>query len=69
MGYAKHSKAYKFLIIEPNSFVEINTIVESRDAILYENRFFTTPKSIDSEENDKQIEIGQKHVIWEEVKE
>ena len=60
LGYAEHSKAYRFLVTEPNSFVEINTIVESRDAIFYENRFSTIPKSIDSQENDKQIEIGQK---------
>ncbi|KAH9726106.1 hypothetical protein KPL70_008133 [Citrus sinensis] len=60
LGYAEHSKAYRFLVTEPNSFVEINIIVESRDAIFYENRFSTIPKSIDSQENDKQIEIGQK---------
>ena len=34
--------------------------MESRDAILYKNRFFAIPKSIDSQENDKQIAIGQK---------
>ena len=44
LGYTEHTKAYRFLVTEPNSFVEINTIVESRDAIFYENRFSTIPK-------------------------
>ena len=60
LGCAEYSKAYRFLVTEPNRFFEINTIRESRDAIFYENRFSTIPKSIDSPENDKQIEIGQK---------
>ncbi|GJZ11096.1 zinc finger, CCHC-type containing protein [Tanacetum coccineum] len=34
-----HSKAFRFYIIKPNESVEINSIIESRDAIFDENRF------------------------------
>nr|GEV23654.1 hypothetical protein [Tanacetum cinerariifolium] len=39
VGYAKHSKAFRFYVIEPNDSVLINSIIESRDAIFNENRF------------------------------
>ncbi|GKC86778.1 zinc finger, CCHC-type containing protein, partial [Tanacetum coccineum] len=44
IGYAKHSKAYMFYVIEPNDFVSINYIIESRDAIFDENRFSPIPR-------------------------
>nr|GEX56484.1 zinc finger, CCHC-type [Tanacetum cinerariifolium] len=44
VGYAEHSKAYKFYIIEPNDSVSINSIVESRDAIFDENHFSSIPR-------------------------
>nr|GEV31702.1 hypothetical protein [Tanacetum cinerariifolium] len=44
VGYAKHSKAYRFYIIEPNDSVSINSIIESRDAIFDENRFSSIPR-------------------------
>ena len=31
--YALHSKAYRFMVIEPNDFISVNTIIESRDAL------------------------------------
>ncbi|GJU33224.1 hypothetical protein Tco_1176813 [Tanacetum coccineum] len=37
--YAKHSKAFRFFVIEPNDSVTINSIIESKDAIFGENRF------------------------------
>ncbi|GKF39880.1 hypothetical protein Tco_0119941, partial [Tanacetum coccineum] len=43
-GYAKHSKAFKFYVIEPNDLVLINSIIESRDAIFDENRFPSVPR-------------------------
>nr|GEV92964.1 hypothetical protein [Tanacetum cinerariifolium] len=48
VGYAEHSKAYRFYIIEPNDSVSINSIIESRDAIFDENRFSSIlrPKDI-----------------------
>nr|GEU55374.1 hypothetical protein [Tanacetum cinerariifolium] len=47
VGYAKHSKAYMFYIIEPNDSVSINSIIELRDAIFDENRFSSIPRPKD----------------------
>ncbi|GJY68341.1 zinc finger, CCHC-type containing protein [Tanacetum coccineum] len=44
VGYAKHSKAYRFYVIEPNDSVVINSIIESRDAIFNEHRFSSVPR-------------------------
>nr|GEY25074.1 zinc finger, CCHC-type [Tanacetum cinerariifolium] len=44
VGYAEHSKAFRFYVIEPNDSVEINSINESRDAIFDENRFSSVPR-------------------------
>ncbi|GJT58172.1 zinc finger, CCHC-type containing protein [Tanacetum coccineum] len=46
VGYAKHSKAFRFYVIEPNESVSINSIIESRDAIFDENRFKSIPRPI-----------------------
>ncbi|GJZ23532.1 zinc finger, CCHC-type containing protein [Tanacetum coccineum] len=45
VGYAEHSKAYRFYVIEPNDSVFINIIIELRDAIFYENCFSSIPRS------------------------
>ncbi|GJT20813.1 retrovirus-related pol polyprotein from transposon TNT 1-94 [Tanacetum coccineum] len=45
VGYAKHSKAFRFYIIQPNESVSINSIIESRDAIFDENRFSSVPRT------------------------
>nr|GEZ76805.1 zinc finger, CCHC-type [Tanacetum cinerariifolium] len=47
VGYVEHSKAYRVYIIEPNDSVSINLIIESRDAISDENRFFLIPRPKD----------------------
>nr|GEX36858.1 zinc finger, CCHC-type [Tanacetum cinerariifolium] len=47
VGYAEHSKAYRFYVIEPNDSVSINTIIESRYAIFDENRFSSIPRPKD----------------------
>nr|GEX76102.1 zinc finger, CCHC-type [Tanacetum cinerariifolium] len=39
VGYAKHSKAFRFYVIEPNDSVAINSIIESKDDIFDEQRF------------------------------
>ncbi|GJU38249.1 zinc finger, CCHC-type containing protein [Tanacetum coccineum] len=39
VGYVEHSKAFRFFVIEHNESVLINSIIESRDAIVEENRF------------------------------
>ncbi|GJV46970.1 zinc finger, CCHC-type containing protein [Tanacetum coccineum] len=44
VGYAKHSKAFRFYVIEPNESVAINSIIESMDAIFDENRFSSVPR-------------------------
>ncbi|GJV88817.1 zinc finger, CCHC-type containing protein [Tanacetum coccineum] len=44
VGYAEHSKAFRFFVIEPNDSVAINSIIESRDAIFDENRFSSVPR-------------------------
>lgn len=35
LGYAKDNIFYRFIVIEHNNFVEINTIVESRDDVFF----------------------------------
>ncbi|GKC72971.1 zinc finger, CCHC-type containing protein, partial [Tanacetum coccineum] len=37
--YAEHSKCYRFYVIEPNDYVSVNSIIESRDVIFDEERF------------------------------
>ncbi|GKE47644.1 zinc finger, CCHC-type containing protein, partial [Tanacetum coccineum] len=44
VGYAKHSKAFRFFVIEPNYSVATNSIIESRDAIFNENRLSSVPR-------------------------
>ncbi|GJQ90179.1 zinc finger, CCHC-type containing protein [Tanacetum coccineum] len=44
VGYAEHSKAYRFYVIEPNDSVSINSIIESIDAIFDENHFSSIPR-------------------------
>ncbi|GKA57616.1 zinc finger, CCHC-type containing protein [Tanacetum coccineum] len=45
VGYAEHSKAFRFYVIEPNDSVAI----ESRDAIFDEHRFSSVPKPSQTE--------------------
>ncbi|GJY96103.1 hypothetical protein Tco_0512464, partial [Tanacetum coccineum] len=47
VGYAEHSKEYRFYVIEPNDSVSINSTIESRDAIFDENRFSSIPRPKD----------------------
>ncbi|GKF28744.1 hypothetical protein Tco_0095086 [Tanacetum coccineum] len=56
VGYAKHSKAYMFYVIEPNDSISINSIIESRDAIFDENRLSSIhrPKDIISNSDESQ---------------
>nr|GEZ47545.1 zinc finger, CCHC-type [Tanacetum cinerariifolium] len=44
VGYAKHSKAFRIYVIEPNDSVSINSIIESSAAIFDENRFSLVPR-------------------------
>ncbi|GKB84664.1 zinc finger, CCHC-type containing protein, partial [Tanacetum coccineum] len=47
VGYAEHSKAYRFYVIESNDFVSINIIIELRDAIFDENHFSSITRQTD----------------------
>nr|GEV53299.1 zinc finger, CCHC-type [Tanacetum cinerariifolium] len=44
VGYAEHSKAFRFYVIEPNDSVSIYSIIESRDSIFDEKRFSSVPR-------------------------
>nr|GEX04837.1 zinc finger, CCHC-type [Tanacetum cinerariifolium] len=44
VGYAEHSKAFRFYVIKLNDSVAINSIIESRDAIFDEQRFSSVPR-------------------------
>ncbi|GKD39484.1 zinc finger, CCHC-type containing protein [Tanacetum coccineum] len=44
VGYVKHSKDFRFYVIEPNDSVAINSIIESSDDIFDENRFSSIPR-------------------------
>nr|GEW36335.1 zinc finger, CCHC-type [Tanacetum cinerariifolium] len=44
VGYAEHSKAFRFYVIKPNDSVAINSIIESKDAIFDEQRFLSFPR-------------------------
>nr|GEY92506.1 hypothetical protein [Tanacetum cinerariifolium] len=65
VGYAEHSKAYRFYIIEPNDSVSINSVIEFRDAIFDESRFSSIhrpkdiiPNSVESQRDDHYDEMG-----------
>ncbi|GKC26356.1 zinc finger, CCHC-type containing protein, partial [Tanacetum coccineum] len=44
VGYVKHSKSFRFYVIEPNDSVSINSIIESKDAIFDENKILSVPR-------------------------
>nr|GEX43119.1 zinc finger, CCHC-type [Tanacetum cinerariifolium] len=44
VGYAEHSKAFRFYVIKPNESVSINLITESMDVIFDENGFFSVSR-------------------------
>nr|GEY52545.1 hypothetical protein [Tanacetum cinerariifolium] len=45
LSYARNRKAYRFIVVEPNDIISINTIIESVDARFDKNRFKTIPKA------------------------
>nr|KAJ0206517.1 hypothetical protein LSAT_V11C500250200 [Lactuca sativa] len=47
IGYAEHSKAYRFYVLESNDSVSVNTVIELRDAIFDEERFTSIPRPRD----------------------
>ncbi|GJU00764.1 hypothetical protein Tco_1111102, partial [Tanacetum coccineum] len=71
VGYTKHSKAFRFYVIEPNESVLINSIIESIDAIFDENRFSSVPRPSQMSLKDRNKDIGglvvSKEIIEEVV--
>ncbi|GKC24928.1 zinc finger, CCHC-type containing protein, partial [Tanacetum coccineum] len=65
VGYAKHSKAYRFYVIEPNDSVAINSIIESRDAIFDEHKFSSVPRPSQSNEVSRVASFGKKQLMME----
>ncbi|GKE49768.1 zinc finger, CCHC-type containing protein, partial [Tanacetum coccineum] len=57
VGYAEHSKVYRFYVIEPNDSISINSIIESKDAIFDENRFSSIPRPKDIIPNVKKSQM------------
>ncbi|GJY86272.1 zinc finger, CCHC-type containing protein [Tanacetum coccineum] len=57
IGYVKHSKAYRFYVIEPNEYISVNSVIESRDAMFDEKRSTSIPrpKSMMPSSNEDQI--------------
>nr|GEV83274.1 zinc finger, CCHC-type [Tanacetum cinerariifolium] len=47
IGYVEHSKPYRFYVIEPNDFISVNSVIESRDAIFDKNGFSLIPRPKD----------------------
>ncbi|GJX36296.1 zinc finger, CCHC-type containing protein [Tanacetum coccineum] len=56
-GYAEHSKAFRFYVIEPNDSVAINSIIESRDGTFDENRFSSV-----SRPSQRSLVNGTEHI-------
>ncbi|GKB21925.1 zinc finger, CCHC-type containing protein [Tanacetum coccineum] len=66
VGYAEHSKAFRFYVIEPNDSVSINFIIESRNVIFDENRFSSVPRPSQRSLKDGTEDIGGS-VVPEEI--
>ncbi|GJU36331.1 zinc finger, CCHC-type containing protein [Tanacetum coccineum] len=62
LGYAQNSKAYRFIVVEPNDLISVNNIIEYRDARFDENRFKTIHKAheISNETESTEIPITTK---------
>nr|GEY85812.1 hypothetical protein [Tanacetum cinerariifolium] len=71
VGYAEHSKAFRFYVIEPNDSVAINSIIESRDDIFDEQMFSSVLKpsqrSLDDPKTFDEAIKSQDVAFWKEV--
>src|SRR5688572_32568822 len=61
VGYALHSHTYRFYVIEPNDYISINSIIESRDAIFDETRFSSIgrPKDLQFSTDVQEVDDDQ----------
>ncbi|GJU08417.1 zinc finger, CCHC-type containing protein [Tanacetum coccineum] len=69
IGYTEHSKAFSLYAIEPNEFVSINSINESRGAIFCENRFLSIPRPSQRSMINGTYDIGDLEVSKEVLEE
>nr|GEX27990.1 zinc finger, CCHC-type [Tanacetum cinerariifolium] len=71
VGYAEHSKAFRFYVIEPNDSLVINSIIESRYDIFNKHRFLSVPRpsqtSLVKGTEDSGGSVVPKKVIEEDV--
>nr|GEU52856.1 zinc finger, CCHC-type [Tanacetum cinerariifolium] len=67
VGYAKHSNAFRFYIIEPNDSVSISSIIKSRDAIFDENRLSSIPRPSLKIPNGTEDIGGSDVAFWKEA--
>ena len=56
------------MVIEPNSTISVNTIIESRDAIFEENRFKSIPKISDKIPEQKHVLDKRKEALENDSK-
>ena len=68
LGYAQESKACRFMVIESNESISVNTVIESRDAIFDETRFDKIVKPLHETPRDVNPEI-EKDLVAIEPKE
>ncbi|GKB84160.1 zinc finger, CCHC-type containing protein [Tanacetum coccineum] len=69
VGYAKHSKAFRFYVSKPNESVSLNSIIESRDAIFDESRFSSIPRPSQRSLINRTKDIGGLVVLEEVIEE
>nr|GEU49936.1 zinc finger, CCHC-type [Tanacetum cinerariifolium] len=71
VGYAEHSKAFRFYVIGPNDSVAVNTIIEPRDAIFDEHKFSSVPRpsqrSLDDLKTFNEAMKSQDVAFWKEA--
>ncbi|GJU53920.1 zinc finger, CCHC-type containing protein, partial [Tanacetum coccineum] len=63
VGYVKHSKAFRFYVIEPNDSVIINSIIKSRDVIFDKNRFSSVPRPSQRSQVNRTEDFGGSVVL------
>ncbi|KAK9724038.1 hypothetical protein RND81_05G043600 [Saponaria officinalis] len=67
IGYAAHSKAYRFYVIEPNDSVAVHSVIKSRDAIFDESCFSSMPKPKDLVPSSSDAIEGSDNVTTQEA--
>ncbi|GJY36492.1 zinc finger, CCHC-type containing protein [Tanacetum coccineum] len=69
VGYAEHSKGFRFYVIEPIKSVAINSIIESREAIFDGNKLSSVPRLSQRSLINKNEDIGGSVVLGVVIKE